>query len=49
MNWYNIKNIDSIDSPALLVYKERVQQNIDHAIAQEKREGAIVPEVYKRV
>ncbi|HLP39809.1 D-TA family PLP-dependent enzyme [Lacibacter sp.] len=32
MNWYNIKNIDSIDSPALLVYKERVQQNINYAV-----------------
>ena len=28
MNWYKIKNIDTIDSPALVVYKERVQQNI---------------------
>jgi hypothetical protein len=29
MNWYNIRNIDTIDSPALLLYKERVQQNIN--------------------
>lgn len=28
MNWYNIKNIETVDSPALIVYKERVQQNI---------------------
>jgi len=28
MNWYTIKNIDTIDSPALVIYKERVQQNI---------------------
>lgn len=28
MNWYHIKNIDSIDSPALVIYKNRVQQNI---------------------
>lgn len=26
--WYEIKNIDSIDSPALIVYKERVEENI---------------------
>lgn len=26
--WYEIKNIDSIDSPALLIYKERVEENI---------------------
>ena len=28
MNWYDIKHEASIDSPALIVYKERVQQNI---------------------
>ncbi|MCW3108564.1 MAG: family PLP-dependent enzyme, partial [Segetibacter sp.] len=26
--WFHIKNIDSIDSPALVVYKERVEENI---------------------
>src|SRR6476620_5776047 len=29
MNWYEIKNEGSIDSPALILYKERVQQNIE--------------------
>lgn len=28
MNWFTIKNIDAIDSPALVIYKERVQENI---------------------
>ena len=28
MNWFTIKNIDTIDSPALVIYKERIQQNI---------------------
>ena len=28
MNWFTIKNIDEIDSPALVIYKERVQNNI---------------------
>src|SRR5215471_18912825 len=28
MLWYEIKNIGSIDSPALAIYKERVIQNI---------------------
>lgn len=28
MNWYEIKNIDTIDSPALVVYKQRVLENI---------------------
>ena len=32
MNWYKIKNIDTIDSPALIIYKERVQQNIQSLI-----------------
>ncbi|GEO11144.1 D-TA family PLP-dependent enzyme [Segetibacter aerophilus] len=27
-NWYKIKNIDEIDSPALVIYKERVEENI---------------------
>ncbi|MEP7145054.1 MAG: D-TA family PLP-dependent enzyme [Ferruginibacter sp.] len=28
MNWYEIKNIGTIDSPALVIYKERVLENI---------------------
>lgn len=28
MNWYDIRNISSIDSPALVVYKERAKENI---------------------
>ncbi len=32
MNWYEIKNIETIDSPALIIYKERVQQNIQSLI-----------------
>ena len=32
MNWYEIKNIETIDSPALLIYKDRVQQNIQSFI-----------------
>ena len=28
MNWYEIKNVDTIDSPALVVYKERMHENI---------------------
>jgi D-serine deaminase-like pyridoxal phosphate-dependent protein len=30
--WYQINNISDIDSPALIIYKERVIQNIDTAI-----------------
>ena len=32
MHWFEIKNISSIDSPALLIYEDRVQKNIDTAI-----------------
>lgn len=28
MNWYEIKNIEQVDTPALVVYPERVKQNI---------------------
>src|ERR1051325_9928526 len=27
-DWYHIKNIDSIDSPALIIYPARVEENI---------------------
>jgi D-threonine aldolase len=30
--WYKIKNINEIDTPALLIYKDRAQQNITKAI-----------------
>jgi D-threonine aldolase len=32
-HWYTIKNIDTLDTPALVVYPERVQANIGKAIA----------------
>ena len=32
MNWYEVNNIDAIDSPALLLYKERIRQNISRAV-----------------
>lgn len=28
MNWYEVNNIDQVDSPALLVYPDRIQHNI---------------------
>src|SRR5690349_20538165 len=31
-NWYEIKNIDILDSPVLVVFPERVKQNIQTAI-----------------
>jgi len=31
-DWYNIKNINEIDSPALVIYTERVKRNISTAV-----------------
>lgn len=45
MNWYELKNSNTIDSPALLLYKERIQQNIDHAIAMIKNVQMLRPHV----
>jgi D-threonine aldolase len=30
--WYKVNNIDEVDSPALLIYKDRVRQNIETLI-----------------
>ncbi len=32
MNWYEVKNIDTVDSPALLIYPERIEHNINTMI-----------------
>jgi D-threonine aldolase len=32
MAWYTVANADSLPSPALLIYPDRVRANIDHAI-----------------
>lgn len=32
MNWYSIHNIDTVDSPALVIYPDRVKRNIELAI-----------------
>ena len=31
-NWYQIKNVAELDSPALVIFPERVKQNIGTAI-----------------
>ena len=33
MDWFTIADIDQLDTPALVVYPDRVRQNIDHAVA----------------
>jgi D-serine deaminase-like pyridoxal phosphate-dependent protein len=45
MDWYKINTIESIDSPALLLYKERIQQNITAAIKMVKQVSLLRPHV----
>jgi len=45
MNWYNIENIETVDSPALVVYKERVVGNIKSAVAMIKDVNRLRPHV----
>ena len=45
MIWYNIKNIETVDSPALIVYKERVQQNIQSVLNMREAAALIRPHV----
>lgn len=45
MNWYELNNINTIDSPALLLYKERVQQNINRAVEMIKDVNLLRPHV----
>lgn len=45
MNWYHIRNIDTIDSPALVLYKERIQQNIAAAVKMVKDINLLRPHV----
>lgn len=34
MNWYEIKNIDKVDSPSLILFEERMQNNIGKMISE---------------
>jgi D-threonine aldolase len=43
--WYKIKNIDDIDTPALLLYKERVHENIIRALKMVSHAGQLRPHV----
>ena len=44
-NWYEVENIDQIDSPALLVFPERVKANIQTAIRMVKTADRLRPHV----
>lgn len=45
MNWYTIDNIDRIDTPSLVVYKERIHFNIQMAIRLVKNVQNLRPHV----
>jgi D-serine deaminase-like pyridoxal phosphate-dependent protein len=45
MEWYQVQNIDSIDSPALLLYKDRTQRNISAAISMISNVDLLRPHV----
>lgn len=45
MEWFTIENIDEIDSPALVIYKERVRRNINCAIEMIKDVNKLRPHV----
>lgn len=43
--WYHLSNIDSVDSPALVVYKERIAENIRMATAMVKDVSLLRPHI----
>ncbi len=45
MNWFEIKNISEIDTPALLIYKERVKKNIAKTIDLVQSKDQLRPHV----
>ena len=46
MNWYEVKNANKIDSPALLIYPERVAHNIHTMIETVKGDvSRLIPHV----
>jgi len=45
MNWYTIKDVDNIDSPALVVYKDRVEYNIRNVLSMVKDPAQLRPHV----
>lgn len=45
MNWYTIKDAEKIDSPALIVYKDRVEHNIRKVLTMVKDPAQLRPHV----
>src|SRR5437764_4717326 len=44
-HWYKIKNIDEIDTPALVVYPERVRENIRQLKKMSRNTASLRPHV----
>lgn len=45
MNWFDIQNINEIDSPTLVIYLDRVQRNIDKVIKMAGNPARLRPHV----
>ena len=45
MKWFTINDVENIDSPALIVYKDRVQQNIHKVLSMVKDSAQLRPHV----
>ncbi|HTR27800.1 MAG TPA: D-TA family PLP-dependent enzyme [Puia sp.] len=43
--WYEITNVDELDTPALVVYPDRIRQNIARAVAMVGEPGRLRPHV----
>lgn len=43
--WYALNQVDTVDSPALLIYPERVQKNIQHLIEIAGNRDRLIPHV----
>jgi D-threonine aldolase len=44
-NWFEVENLDEIESPALLIYPERVEENIRRMVAMAGHPGRLRPHV----
>lgn len=45
MNWYTINHVDTLDSPALVVYKDQVQRNIQNVLTMVNKVSQLRPHV----
>jgi len=45
ISWYSIHNIEDIDTPALVLYKSRIQSNIKKALSLVRQPGDLRPHV----